>query len=140
MKEVRNQYGRAALVAVELCRNKKISPTAAWEESIASETTSKSSQEKSCPKSTFLGLCEEGSIVGIVPGSYIEKDNDKCNKAYAIEAVRLLIEDSSRRVNVTALWRKVMQNVGGLNKAQNNQMAVVVALWNKGEICGSTCA
>jgi len=138
MNEVSNQYARAALAAVELCRDKTISPIAAWEEALASKTSSKNSQEKHCPKSTFLGLCEDGHIEGIAPGSYLEKKNDALNKVYAIEAVRLLIENQFQRKNLTALWKQVMQNVGKEGKVQNNQMAVVVALWNKGEIRGST--
>lgn len=137
MKEVKNQYGRAALAAVELCRSKKISPISAWEEAIAEETTSKNSREKSCPKSAFLGLCEDGRIEEIAPSSYLKKKEDVANKTYAIEAVRLLIENPSQRDNLTALWEKVMQNVGDVNIGQNSQMAVVVALWNNGEIRGS---
>ena len=125
------------MAAVELCRVKNISPVSAWEEAIASETTSKNSQKKSCPQSAFLGLCEDGHIEGIVPESYLKKKQDVANKTYAIEAVRLLIEDSSQSSNLTALWCNVMQNVGDVGKRQNSQMAVVVALWNEGEIRGS---
>ncbi|ARV16641.1 DUF6979 family protein [Polaribacter sp. SA4-12] len=50
---------------------------------------SKSSQEKSCPKGTFLGLCEDGLVKGIPKGNYTKSVK---NKEYALKAIEILIK------------------------------------------------
>ena len=56
-----NKYGKTAINAVEYYKIFNC-PIEAWEKAAKQTFESKSSQEKSCPKSTFLGLCEEGLI------------------------------------------------------------------------------
>lgn len=43
-------------------------------------------QRKGCPKSAFLGLCDEGLIRGVSKGNYTYR-SDSLNKAYAVQAV-----------------------------------------------------
>jgi hypothetical protein len=45
---------------------------------------SQSAREKGCPKSTFLGLCEEGLVPGAPAGSYT---NSRLNKEYGLRAL-----------------------------------------------------
>lgn len=64
-----NNYGKCAVKSVEL-NNSFPSPMEAWEKVAFVLFDSESSQEKGCPKNTFLGLCEEGLVKGISKGNY----------------------------------------------------------------------
>ena len=95
-------------------------------------------REKSCPRCAFLGLCEKGYVEGIGPGRYSARE---IKKKYAVDAVDLLRKD--RRVardielhaddtkllatDIMNLWKKIVP----VTKKHNQQMHVVVALWNK---------
>jgi hypothetical protein len=83
------------------------------------------SRKKWCPKDAYLGLCEAGLIKGIPPGRYGAAKNSK-NARYAIEAYRVLLGDPELARNKRALWARV--NGPG---TENNQMEVVVSLWNR---------
>lgn len=80
------------------------------------------SQKKSCPRGAFSGLCEEGLVKGIPPTSQASTGK---NKAYALRAVELLRSGYPPHDHV-GLWRAVL---GGEKRAYNQQMHVVVALW-----------
>jgi len=78
-----NKYGQAAVRAVRLINIGSISsPVDAWERA-TSEIFGKgtSSQKKGCPRGAFLGLCEDGKVLGIPPGKYTSSTK---NKSYAI--------------------------------------------------------
>ena len=81
-----NKYGLTALKSVE---NFKDSYTILeiWSQSAKEIFKTKSSQEKSCPKNAFLGLCEEGLVKGIKKGKYTKSVK---NKNYALQAVEIL--------------------------------------------------
>lgn len=125
------KYGAVALRAVELLRHDpNHSPADAWRKA-ATETFSNSpaSRVKGCPKAAFLGLCEDGLVAG-VPARPCGAGTD--NKAYAVEAVRILVRNPSIAAEGAApLWRRVMN---GREKAPNKQMDVVLALWDAGLI------
>jgi len=89
---------------------------------------SESQRKKSCPHGAFLGLCEEGLVVGIPRGDFTRS---KRNKAYAVRAVSMIRRDPSLADDTRKLWRRV---IGGSRKVENNQMDVVVALWSAGVI------
>ena len=89
---------------------------------------SETAQKKGCPRGAFLGLCEEGLLVGVLPGTYT-KSRD--NKQYAIDAVKTLKHQPDLADDRNALWRRIMK---GVAKKENQQMDVVVALWNGGFI------
>lgn len=88
---------------------------------------SKSAQEKSCPKGTFLGLCEEGLVKGIPKGNYTKSVK---NKNYALKAVAILKQNTETTFSPKELWEKL--ELG--DKKHNSQMDVVLALWDNGLI------
>lgn len=108
----------------------EINPVAQWESAMEKlYPTSSAARKKACPRGAFLGLCEEGLIQGIPAGSYKASWE---NKAYAVRAVSLLTEGTEHR-STSALWRAV---TNGAEKTHNNQMDVVLALWNNDLILG----
>jgi hypothetical protein len=84
--------------------------------------TSPTSRKKGCPRGALLGPCEEGLVKGIRPGNYTAS---KDNKLYAVRAAALLNEGDRKRP-VGELWRAVSNDP---EKAHNQQMDVVLALW-----------
>ena len=122
------QNGKAAIKAVKLVRDNGETPQDAWQKAICIFTKSKSSRDKSCPRNAFLGLCEEGMIKGVDPSEY--GAGKKCKK-FAIKAVEILREEPTLSLNMTKLWKKVMENLGeDTSKSQASRMGVVTALWN----------
>lgn len=84
-----------------------------------------SAQEKGCPKSTFLGFCEEGLIPGAPRGSYTRSILNKEYGLRGLEAVRKnqsLLEDDAR------LWEIASEGSG---ISSNYQMDVLRGLWNQ---------
>lgn len=117
-------YGKAAVGAVELfVQGGLASPEEAWNRAIEKETKSCESRKKSCPRNAFLGLCEEGLIEGIPPGSYTDS---VLNKKYALLAIDLLRQNSVLASSSMGLWRAVM---AGEEKVPNSQLDVVIGLW-----------
>jgi hypothetical protein len=121
------KYGEAALKAVNLIKSDgEVSPIYAWEATtIEIFGKGTSSQAKGCPKSTFLGLCEEGLVTGVRLGKYLKNINSK-NKLYGLKAVELLTQQASLASNIKQLWELVFE---GEYKMHNDQMDVVVSLW-----------
>ncbi len=117
------KYGKTAEMAANLLHTNKVSdPVKAWKIAVAEVfPNSKSSQEKGCPRSTFLGLCEDGYVIGAQPGNYTRSEK---NKAYALKAVSLLKNDPE--LDAKALWQLVIDNT---DKQPNSQMDVVTTLW-----------
>lgn len=119
------EYGLLAIRAVELSVDRDIDVKKAWE--IASNEifpSSSSSREKNCPKSAFLGLCEEGLVKGIAKGKYTTSIK---NKQYALDGFAILKENISYKNDERALWDAVAVNV-----SYNQQMDVVLSLFSKG--------
>ncbi len=119
-----NKYGMIAMRATQLACRDRISPVVAWR--IAAEEIypeHPDSQRKPCPKSAFLGLAEEGLLEGVPRGSYTTSVD---NKRYALEGLRLLLEDERLASDPKELWRRLMN---GDTKRYNQQMHVVAALW-----------
>lgn len=87
-------------------------------------------QRKGCPKNAFIGLCEDGLVRGIPKGNYTNR-SDSLNKAYAVQAVKLLKANSELASDRNVLWNEVMR---GVKKSHNSQMDVVLALWWNGQI------
>ena len=122
-----NKFGLAAIDAVKFIQNGIITnPIDAWNRALLNYfDRNSSSYEKGCPRNAFLGLCEEGKIIGISSGSYTKS---KKNKAYAIKAIKLLRNDPSLAEKTKVLWDMVVNWSG---KAHNSQMDIVVALWKE---------
>ena len=127
-----SKYGELACMAAASC-NRGVSPRDAWERNAKKVfPTQEASRKKGCPKSTFLGLAEEGLIVGVKPGHYT---TSKKNKKYAIRAHEILCSNESLAADPIALWTIVMD---GDQKVPNEQMEVVISLWKKGLIVKTT--
>ncbi len=89
---------------------------------------SQSAREKGCPKSTFLGLCEEGLVPGAPAGSYT---NSRLNKEYGLRALDALRSDPQLVHDNTKLWDIASQGSG---IRSNSQLDVLRALWTEGLI------
>lgn len=119
-----NKYGEVALIVAKA----QGKPNENWQKEV--ERTfydSISSQKKSCPKSAFLGLCENGLVKGIPEGNYTSSID---NKAYAIMAVNILRNNTKTSYNPKELWVAVKKELYLTKKDHNSQMDVVLALWN----------
>jgi hypothetical protein len=123
----KNKYGLTALKSVQNFKD-SYSIIEIWSRSTKEVfPLSKSSQEKSCPKTTFLGLCKEGLVKGIPKGNYTKSVK---NKEYATRAVAILKQNTQTTFSPKELWDKL--ELG--DKRSNSQMDVVLALWENGLI------
>lgn len=77
--------------------------------------------DEGCPRSAFIGLCEEGMIKGIEAGSYGLRKLNK-NKAYAIAAANLVL--SGHDTDPKAIWQKVTKT----DIRAHDQVGIVIAL------------
>ena len=122
-------YRDAAVLAVELISSGSCAePAAAWSQATSKLFPSSASlRDKGCPKGAFLGLCNEGLVVGVESGNYSKSSK---NGEYAIDAVKVLRKNKFLASQPNLLWKKVAGNA----KTQNHQMDVVIALWEAGLI------
>ncbi len=123
-----SRYGDVATRAVGLVLwSPGTTPVAAWD-AAAKEVfpDSPSSRVKSCPKSAFLGLCEEGLVAGVPQGDYTRS---LLNKEYALRGVQALRRQ--RAIESQELW---LAATAGKDVQPNSQMDVVLALWKAGLI------
>jgi hypothetical protein len=120
-----SKYGQAAEKAVHLlATGKPDTPDEAWEIATMEIFGAGLSQAKGCPKNAFLGLCEEGRVKGVAPGSYCRSED---NKSYALKAADLLIADETL-VNLTSttIWKKVLKGLGIKRRISHNAQVDVV--------------
>jgi hypothetical protein len=124
------KYGHTALLAVTLLKNETTTdPCLAWEQAVQKFfPTSSSAQKKGCPRSTFLGLCHAGLIVGVKPGGYTRS---KKNMTYAEKALAMLIQKPHLADDPKTLWPLVTE---GHPCQHNQQLDVVISLWQNGMI------
>jgi hypothetical protein len=135
------KFGKTALDAYCLLINNKepepvLDPETAWKRS-ADENLSHSEamQKKTCPKNTFIGLCDAGLLKDITG----ENTCTSVQKKYAKRAVELLRGNEQLKENKTELWRQVLKSLGcNIDKHHDSQMDVVVSFFNKGLI-NDTC-
>jgi hypothetical protein len=121
-----NKYGLTAIKALETYKPAE-SLRESWFSAAAELFNSESSQNKGCPKSTFLGLCEEGLVNGIPKGNYTKSVK---NKEYALKAIAILKQNTQTTFSPKELWEKL--ELG--DKSSNSQMDVILALWEHGLI------
>ena len=122
-----NKYGKAAISATKNYSENTVDILKAWELAVMEQfPTQEASRKKGCPKSVFLGLCEDGFVKGIPKGNYIKR-KIKLNKGYAIKAVNILFHNKVNEISPRKLWELVME---GEQKTPNAQMDVVLSLWN----------
>jgi hypothetical protein len=123
-----NEYGDVALRAVEKIRSgTAASPGAAWDEAAREIFPGRVfRQKKGCPRGAFLGLCDQGLVLGVPAGTYTRSVD---NKAYALRAVELLRSVPELAVQGRrALWNRVEAK----SRSHNSQMDVVLALHQNG--------
>lgn len=123
-----NEYGDVAVRAVEKIRSGTVgSPGVAWDEAAREVFPGRVfRQKKGCPRGAFLGLCDEGLVLGVPAGSYTRSID---NKAYALRAVELLRSVPELAVQGRrALWNRVEAKA----RSHNSQMDVVLALHRNG--------
>lgn len=119
-------YGQVAINAVEYVKSNYLSPEEAWKKAALDVfPTSESSRNKACPKSTFLGLCEEDMIIDIPSGKYTRS---KKNKEYALKAIKLLNIHPDLTEDKMKLWKLIV----GDEKKHNYQMDVVLVYMKEG--------
>lgn len=124
-----NTYNKYGLTALKSAKNYKESYSLEeiWTRAAKEVFETKSSQDKGCPKGTFLGLCEEGLVKGIPKGNYTKSEK---NKSYALKAVGILKSNPNNTFTPKELWDKLALG----DKRSNSQMDVVLALWENGLI------
>lgn len=125
----KGQYGRTAVVATKYVREDKCAPEDAWWRAAREIICSDESFKKGCPRYAYLGLCEDGRVVGVCKGNYTDSFK---NKTYAIIALDLLLGGFS--VNKTELWREVQckfreQYHEEPASSQQGAVDVAYALW-----------
>ena len=126
-----SKYGEVARLAAKAARN-GAAPQQAWKDEAKAKFPHQSaSRDKGCPRNAFLGLAEDGLIVGVPSGQYTRS---KLNKRYATRAVDLLRQKPHLANTPSELWRLVMSTERDRNKTHNHQMDVVTALWSAGDI------
>lgn len=118
------KYREVAVKAANLLQSGEVPhPVAAWDKAAAIVFAhSTSLQDKGCPKSAFLGLCNEGMIRGLPPSGYAKPGK---NGEYAVTAVNILRSNRFLATQPDLLWTKV----AGRTKSSNSQMEVVIGLW-----------
>lgn len=118
-------YGKTATIAVSRLANApSLSPRDAWKAATGEVfPDSPSSQAKSCPRDTFLALCETGGINNVAAGVYTRSTE---NKRYALRALDALRADPRLSEDQRALWKIAVQ---GEAKVHNSQMDVVATLY-----------
>lgn len=120
----KSKYGETAVLAVKFYKEGNTTPMEAWR--IATYDMffdNKPARNKVCPRSAFLGLCEEGLIRGVPKGNYTSSLE---NKACAVLACKLLETNPKLAKNPKKLWERAS---GNSKKQHNQQMDVVLALW-----------
>ncbi|UJR61902.1 DUF6979 family protein [Dickeya zeae] len=124
-------YGETAVaVASAYDSSNKPDPRECWEYSITLFTDSRDSQKKPCPKSAFLGLCQDGYVKGIPKGDYLPPDSP--NKRYAVVAAQWVLKDPGRKYSKAELWRIATKDCPDAAENENRQIDVVLALKEAG--------
>lgn len=84
------KYGQAAINAANIIKTQNISPSDAWGESCKALRMTQNEIIKPCPRTVFLGLCEEGYVKGISKGKYLKRDDQYLinkNRALALREI-----------------------------------------------------
>lgn len=123
--EPMRKYEKAAIRAASLMQSSGSSDAGkAWAQAVMELFPDRpAARKKSCPRFAFLGICEKGLLRGVPPSPY----PDSVNKGYAVNAIRELQLKPELAANKKALWLKASGNIG---LTHNQQMDVVVSLWN----------
>ncbi len=82
------KYGQAAVNAVSISKIQNFSPSDAWDKSCKALGTTQKAKYKPCPRTVFLGLCEQGYVKGISKGKYLKRNDQFLINKYRALALR----------------------------------------------------
>ena len=124
-------FGTVANRAVELlkagiCED----PSAAWKYAACEIVSRPLMQKKSCPRAVFVGLCNEGLVIGVKDAPYKKKTH---NLLYALEGIQVLKHRPELISSSSRLWKAVIANIG-VKTVHNQQMHVLIGLIQCGNI------
>lgn len=120
-----SSYGVITLNAVELIR-RQFTPIDAWCRAVKGK-------EKGCPKTAFLSLCQFGWVKDVPRGKYLSsRALNGRNKDYAIRAAQLLLADAKAYFTPAQLWELSIFGLIQPPANHNQQMNVVLAIWEAG--------
>ena len=133
-----NKYGEVAIKTTKHVQKTGKCPRKAWK-NFAGKIFGFGTHmaNKDCPRSAYLGLCEDGLVAGVPKCNYLkERKGKKLNKSRAVHAVSMLYNNSSLENDAPRkLWKKVMKDrKEDPYKHYDGQMDVVIALWHTGMI------
>ncbi|WP_179038531.1 DUF6979 family protein [Limnobaculum xujianqingii] len=111
------RYGEIAINALNLIHKNKYTPEKAWDNAVKG-------YEKGCPKSAFLGLCNQGYILNVVNN---KKEEITDNGRYAITAADIIFLYPNTTYTASKLWKAVGEKTAR-PETHNGQMHVVLAL------------
>lgn len=120
-----SNYNKYGLVAINVVKSGN-EPIIGQKNAIKKVYKTKSSREKGCPKSAFLGLCEDGLVRGIKASKYLINSKTNLNKKYALLAITFLSKNPE--LSKKELWSKIKTCLG-ISKIHYSQMDVVFALF-----------
>jgi hypothetical protein len=130
-------YGYTAIYATQLLHGKRVSdPEEAWNQSARALITSTSSRFKSCPMTTFRGLCDLGLIRDVPPATHQVKP--MLNNDYTRAALKLLESHPEVTYTPKTLWEQTLAAMQlPADRRHNEQMTVICTLWDEGLLVGS---
>ena len=130
------KYGDVAVQAARILQSSPKSAEDAWRRTAAKVfVEAPAARAKTCPRETFLGLCQEGLIKGVPASSCLSVDGRK-NREYGVAAARILASSPALAGGSKGeLWRRVLLEVGADPAKQHNcQLDVVLSLVDAGLI------
>lgn len=117
-----NKYGILAVNTAKRLAKTGGNPVNEWNKQAAKLFGKATSiAKKSCPKTTFLSLCEFDIVKGIKSGNYT---NSEINKRHAYDAAKYLLESKEKNIAPHELWKIITKN-----KTHNSQMDVICGLY-----------
>ncbi len=119
------KYAKAAITTAKRCQGSaKPNIKAEWLKVIQELKA----YDEGCPRCAFIGLCEEGMVVGIPRDNYGLQAGNK-NKHYAVAAARLILD--GHYPDQKAIWHKVTDK----RIQPHEQVGIVIALHVNGLLC-----
>lgn len=121
-------YGEAAIEAFQLLeKDKSLTPIEAWDKAVSKKTNSKHSQIKTCPRTTFLAVCDLGKHNLKIPNTVVKQTK---NYEYTIIMLEYINEKKGDIESKKELWEAVQKKINKELK-NNGQSGVVFSLLKK---------
>lgn len=121
-------YGETAIEAFQLLKkDKSLSPREAWDKAVSKKTNSKNAQIKTCPRTTFLTVCDLGKHNLKIPKTTVKQTK---NYEYTKIMLEYVYEKNSLIESKKELWETVQQKIGKKLES-NGQADIIFALVRK---------